>query len=172
MEARAGKVNKQQYAIGFVELTSMVSELMTVFERLQADEWVDHEQLTSDWISPSAQTRVVRHGSSASLHSVLNQTPDAISAEFEVIHNGLRAFSWCEYLWPHLQNSDTCPDRSGLVELPATCLYELMAFHQEHGTSWLRRYRSSMAEDLPWSNRRMKIDKIGIVAQPDWLQIR
>ncbi len=172
MEARAGKVNQQHSAIGFVELTSMVSELMTVFERTQADEWVDHEHLTSDWVSPSALTRVVRHGSSASLHSVLNQIPDAISAEFEVIHYGIRVFSWREYLWPHLQGSNTCQDGSGQVELPATCLYELMAFHQEHGTSWLRRYRSTMAKDLPWGNRRMKVNEVGIVAQPDWLKVQ
>ena len=172
MEARAGKANQQKYAIGCAELTSMVSELMTAFERTQADEWIEHEQLTSDWISPSALTRVVRHGSSASLHSVLNQTPDAISAEFEVIHCGHRVFSWCEYLWPHLQDSDTCPDRGGQVELPATCLYELMAFHQKHGTSWLRRYRSSMISDLPRGNRRMKVNEIGVVTQPDWLQFK
>lgn len=66
MEARAGKANQQKFAIGSAELTSMVSELMTAFERTQADEWVEHEQLTSDWISPSTLTRVIRHGSSAS----------------------------------------------------------------------------------------------------------
>ena len=171
MEARAGKVNQQQSSIGFVELTSMVSELMTVFERLQADEWLDHEQLSSDWISPSALTRVVRHGSSAALFSVLNQTPDAISAEFEVIHCGLRVFSWCEYLWPHLQDCDTGQNQNGQVELPATCVYELMAFHEQYGTSWLRRYRSAMMKELPWSDGRMQIDKVSIVAQPDWLQV-
>ena len=172
MEARAGKVNQQHSAIGFVELTSMVAELMTVFERTQADEWVDREQLTSDWVSPSGLTRVVRHGSSASLHSVLIQTPDAISAEFEVIHCGLRVFSWCEYLWPHLHNGDKSHEGGGQVQLPATCLYELMAYHHEHGTSWIRRYRSSMMNELPWSDRRMKVNEVGIVAQPDWLQFQ
>lgn len=170
MKGRAGRVNQQKSNIGFVELTSMVSELMTVFERTQADECVDNDQLTSDWVSPSTLTRVVRHGSSASLHSVLNQIPDAIAAEFEVIHAGIRVFSWCDYLWPHLQHSDNGQDRSGQIQLPATCLYELMAFHQERGTSWLRRYRSLMMKELPWNESRIEIDKVGIVTQSDSFQ--
>lgn len=170
MQLRAGKIDQQRTTMGFAELSSMVAELMTVFERTQADEWVDHELLTSDWLSPSGLTRIVRHGSSASLHSVLNQTPDAISAEFEVIHRGSRVFSWCDFLWPHLQNSETCQSQCGEVELPAMCLQELMAFHQHYATSWFRRYQTAKAQRLPWGKGRIKINEVGVVAQPDRFQ--
>lgn len=172
MEVMPGWVHQQESVIGFVELTSMVSELMVVFESLQTDDWVEEEQLSCDWVSPSSLTRVVRHGSSASLHSVLNQVPDAVAAEFEVIHDNIRVFSWCEYLWPHLQSKQPVVERCEKIRIPVKCFYEMMSFHQQRKTSWLRRYRSLLnAEELAWCDRRVEINKIGIVAQPDSLQL-
>lgn len=167
MEVMPGWIHQQESVIGFVELTSMVSELMVVFERAQSDDWVEDGQLNSDWVSPSTLTRIVRHGSSASLHSVLNQVPDAVSAEFEVIHDNNRVFSWCEYLWPHLQSSELVQDRCEQIKIPVKCFYEMMSFHQERSTCWFRRYRSLMNEDLSWRDGRIEVDKVGVVAQPD-----
>jgi len=174
MEGRAAWIQQQQSCIGFDELTSMVSELMGHFEREQDQDRAcsREEHLTSDWISPSGLTRVVRHGSSAALHSVLNQVPDAISAEFEVIHCGTKVFTWCEYLWPHLQRNNGCQRRSGQISLPTSCLVELMEFHERHETSWLRRYQHANPEiSLTWTERRVKINKVGVVAKPDRFQV-
>jgi hypothetical protein len=170
MEGRAGWVQQQLCAIGFDELTSMVSELMALHEHSEIE--CDH-----NWVSPSTHTRVIRHGSSASLFSVLNQVPDAVAAEYEVIHCGIKVFSWCEYRWPHLQSSDALQYPSGDVSIPEACLLELMQFHILHATAWLRRYRAFMLEssvgDIHAGNASVgrvtaiKIDKVGIVAEPD-----
>ncbi|MGQ7846663.1 hypothetical protein ACUNV4_19430 [Granulosicoccus sp. 3-233] len=172
MEGRAAWLHQQQSCIGFDELTSMVSELMSLFVREQDHACVSSGAASADWVSPSGLTRVIRHGSSAALHSVLNQVPDAIAAEFEVIHCDIPEFSWCEYLWPHLQRSNACQRQSMQISLPATCLVELMNFHEQHQTSWLRRYMMANPESsLTVSRRRAQVNKIGIVAEPDRFQL-
>ncbi|ASJ70138.1 hypothetical protein [Granulosicoccus antarcticus] len=171
MEVMPAWIQQQESVIGFVELTSMVSELMVVFEGEQSDDWAEEGQSGSDWVSPSTLTRVIRHGSSASLHSVLNQVPDAVSAEFEVIHDNSKVFSWCEYLWPHLRSRELVQERSEQIKIPVKCFYEMMSFHQERSTSWLRRYRSLMNEELSLRDCRIEVDKVGVVAQPDSFQI-
>lgn len=172
MEGSAAWVHQQQSCIGFDELTSMVSELMGHYERKQDHSAIVDDTLTSDWISPSGMTRVVRHGSSAALQNVLNQVPDAVSAEFEVIHCRIKVFSWCEYLWPHLQRSNACQRRSTQISLPSVCLDELLYFHEQHETSWLRRYQHANSENsLRWAGGRAKVDKVGVVAKPDRFKI-
>lgn len=172
MEGRAAWLHQQQSCIGFDELTSMVSELMNLFVREQDHASHAGEPVSSDWVSPSGLTRIVRHGSSAALHSVLNQVPDAIAAEFEVIHCDIKEFSWCEYLWPHLQRSNASQRQAVQISLPTSCLAELMNFHEERDTSWLRRYQRANPEtSLTWSMGRVKVNKVGVVAKPDRFKI-
>lgn len=168
MEGRATWIHQQQSRIGFDELSSMVSELVSLFER---EESASRDIDASDWVSPSGLTRVVRHGSSAALNSVLNQVPDAISTEYEVIHCGVMVFSWCEYLWPHLQRGNVCQRSVGQISLPSTCITELMEFHEQHDSSWLRRYYLANPEESSWSGVRVKVDEIGVVAESDRFQI-
>lgn len=169
MEGRAIWIHQQQSRIGFDELSSMVSELMGIFER---EESVSRDAGSSDWVSPSGVTRVVRHGSSAVLHSVLNQVPDAISTEYEVIHHGVMVFSWCEYLWPHLQRGNLCQRRAGQIKLPSLCLAELMYFHEQYDTSWLRRYRFVNSDDSTRPDILTEVDEVGVVAEGDAFQVQ
>ena len=173
MDSRAAWLQQQQSCIGFDELTSMVSELMSLFVREQDHASAANDTESPDWISPSGLTRVVRHGSSAALHNVLNQVPDAVAAEYEVIHCDILEFSWCEYLWPHLQRSNASQRQAIQINLPTTCLVELMHFHEQQDTSWLRRYRlANPVTSLAGSgSRRTQVNKVGIVAKPDRFKI-
>ncbi|NND90682.1 MAG: hypothetical protein HKN42_07430 [Granulosicoccus sp.] len=186
MEGRASRVHPPYTSIGFDELTSMVAELIAMFELGLVDVRTDSPAQTGyecGWISPDARTQVIRHGSSVAMHSVLQQVPGAVSAEFEVIHDGVKVFSWCEYRWPNLQPGDALRYPSGEIELPVDCLSELLQFHVEHHTAWLARYRavnrpSTRAGQVKrpgdgshGRRRSVEVDEIGIVAQADRVHI-
>ncbi len=187
MVSRAGWVQQQRTGISFDELTSMVAELVVCHEAAAALETTraasviessTEPQWATDWCSASGRTRVVRHGSSASLHSVLNQVPDAISAEYDVLFLDACVFSWCDYLWPHLNPSDAHRYPDGMVYMPDACLTELMNFHVQHNTAWLRRFhhqscRESGLEQVKVRHPRIRssttasiqINKIGVMTQ-------
>lgn len=165
MEGEANWMQQQQSVIAYDALTSMVAELMTVFE-LAAAGWatpengdsdtpedIDEDFPGHDWVSPSKLTRVIRHGSSASLYNLLNQIPNAIAEEFDVIHCGVKVVSWKEYRWPQLQSCDSLRYPSGQVSIPILCLNELMQFHETNATSWLRRFRLSGYNHVAAANR-------------------
>jgi len=143
----------------------MVSELMARFGRQSTAQALHDSSWSPDWVSPTTRTRVIRHGSSASLHSVLIQAPDAISAEYEVLYRGARVFSWCEYLWPQLreQNRDI---QTGMHYMPQDCLDELLDFHVRHGTHWLNCYQRKLSFD-----RAIEVDKVGVMAQADCIEL-
>jgi ABC-type Fe3+ transport system substrate-binding protein len=171
MEGRAGWFRHHQSSIEFDLLTGMVAELVAVFELQQAHETAGEGPDVTDWVSPTGLTRVIRYGSSAQLRSVLMQAAGAVSAEYEVLHCGNKAFSWRDYLWPSLQASDSLLYPTGQVAIAASCLQELMQFHEKHATSWQRRYLASVAQAVSASDNCIKIDKIGVVAQPDRVQL-
>jgi hypothetical protein len=156
MERKAGWVQQRQSGIGFNELSSMVAELVSQFEQRRN---IDNVH-TPDWVSPSTRTNIIRHGSSSSLYSLLNQVPSAVSSEYEVLYRGAQVFTWSEYLWPHLQQSDARHNRSRTVYLPQSCLNELMDFHVRNNTPWLQRYQIKLRRD-----RAIEIDKISVMAQ-------
>lgn len=162
MEGNTGWMQHRQSGIGFTELTSMVAELVSQFEQKQN---ADNTH-SPDWVSTSTRTRVIRHGSSSSLSSLLNQVPNAISAEYEVLYRGDQVFTWSEYLWPHLCQSDARHNRSRTVYLPQSCLNELMGFHEQHNTLWLQRYRQQLRRD-----RAIEIDKISVVTKPNCIEL-
>ena len=148
MRGSTGLIQQSQSTIGFDELTSMVTELMSCFQELCCE--VSGEEslslLDSGWISPNLETRVVRYGSSASvLYSVLNQTTDAVSAEYEILHQGQKVFSWSDYVWPNMKNGHS-RQAGEVVTLPQACLADLAEFHIEHETAWLRRYRKTQSD--------------------------
>ncbi len=165
MEVLAGWVQQRQSGIGFDELSSMVSELMAVFERQSSLSGTQSMPWTPDWVSPTSRTRVIRHGSSESLHSVLMQTPDTISAEYEVLYRGARVFGWCDYLWPQLRQ-ESRDLHAGKYYLPQDCLDELMNFHVRYSTHWLERYRRKLHRD-----RAIEIDKVGVVTQANCIEL-
>lgn len=170
MEGRVTWIHQQQSQIGFDELSSMVSELMRLFER-EADD-LRGDSHSSDWVSDSGLTRVVRHGSSASLHSMLRQQPDAVSFEYEILHCGVRVFQWCEYRWPHLQRRQLSQRQESRIVLPSTCLQELLQFHEQRRTPWLLRYRQwSMTADSVAVGATVQVDEVGVMAEPDRLHL-
>lgn len=173
MESRSAWVQQHRSGISFDELSSMVAELVTWFE---SEHRAAAPANAADWQSPSARTRVVRNGSSASLHSLLNQVPDAVAAEYYVLYLGTRVFTWREYLWPHLNSSDANRFADGMVYLPEDCLNELMDFHVRNDTPWLRRFRnqprhhrqSPVYEAAPDSSGvagAIQINEVRVVAQ-------
>ena len=162
MERKTGWVQQRQSGIGSNELTSMIAELVAQFEKSPTTD-ITH---SPDWVSPSTRTRVIRHGSSSSLFSVLNQVPSAISAEYELLFRGIQVFTWSEYLWPHLHQSAATHNRSLTVYLPESCLNELMDYHVQHNTHWLQRYRAKLQSD-----RAVEIDKISIMTQSDCIEL-
>lgn len=162
MEGNTGWVQQRQSGIGFNELTSMIAELVAQFEKSPTTN-ITH---SPDWVSPSTRTRVIRHGSSSSLFSVLNQVPSATSAEYELLFRGVQVFTWSEYLWPHLHQSDARRSRSLMVYLPQSCLTELMEYHVQNNTHWLQRYRTKLQSD-----RAIEIDKISVVTQTDRIEL-
>lgn len=173
MTVLSGWMQQQQSEMGFDVLSSMVTELVALFEvRCRESEgsgndtWADQSpDWNPDWLSPSSRTRIIRYGSRASLHSVLNQTPDTITAEYDVLFRGALVFNWCDYQWPQLQKLGNS-NRSGIVSIPTGCLDELMAFHLHHNTPWLHRYNSTLRRDS-----FIEIDKISIVAQTDYIEL-
>ena len=165
MKVSAGWMQQRQSVIGFDELSSMVLELMANFERQSVEQVMRTDSWSPDWLSPSFRTRVIRHGSRASLHSVLMQVPDTISAEYEVLHRGLRVFTWCEYLWP--QHRDERQElHSAKLHLPQDCLDELMDFHVQNNTHWLACYQRKLR-----TQRAIEIDKIGVVTQANCIEL-
>ena len=162
MEGNTGWVQQRQSGIGFNALTSMVAELVSQFEQSQ----IPDNTHSPDWVSPSTRTRIVRHGSSSSLSSLLNQVPSAISAEYEVLYRSVQVFTWSEYLWPHLHQSDARYNRSRTVYVPQSCLCELMDFHAQNQTPWLQRYKAQLRRD-----RAVEIDKISVMAQPNCIEL-
>ena len=143
MEGTAHWVQSAQSVMDYGVLTSMVAELMHYHEVLTDECQAEERVVKADWTSPSGDTQVRRHGSSASVQSLLIQVPDAIRAEYEVIYQGRKVFSWREYLWPHLQvdaHGDTAMPQ---LILPTACLAELMQFHQLHATQWLSRFENA-----------------------------
>lgn len=165
MKVSAGWMQQRQSGIGFNELSSMVSELIANFERQSTVQLSQDAPWSPDWVSPSSRTRVIRHGSSAALHSVLMQTPDTVSAEYEVLHRGLRVFTWCEYLWPQHQR-ERQELHSGKHYLPQDCLDELMDFHVRNHTHWLACFRRKLRTD-----RAIEIDKVGVVTQANCIEL-
>ena len=165
MKVSAAWMQQRQSVISFDELSSMVSELMANFERHSVEQATQNGFWSPDWVSPSCRTRVIRHGSSASLHSVLMQVPDTISAEYEVLHRGLRVCTWCEYLWPQ-HRGDRQELHSAKHYLPQDCLDELMNFHVQNNTHWLTCYRRKLRTD-----RAIEIDKVGVVTQANCIEL-
>lgn len=160
MKASADWLQAPYSLIRFDALTSMVAELV---------EW--HESQPSclsgsepDWLSVSGNTRVRRHGSAVNLVSVLNQVPDATSSEYEIIFKGERAFSWVEYVWQSMHRDQQLEQGLTEVELPTSCLNELMAFHTSRNTAWLQRFRRISGHES-----RAEINEVGIVAELDCL---
>lgn len=178
MQGRVSWIHQQQARIGFDELSSMVCELMQLFER-EADAEGGTPILKADWVSDSGLTRIVRHGSSASLQLVLQQEQDAVAAEFEILHCGSRVFAWSEYLWPGRQRRHLSRQRQSVITLPQTCLQELLQFHESRDSSWLSRYRHKRSEQAiaidqatpSLSADLTQIDEVGIVAESDRLQL-
>lgn len=162
MQSNTGWMQQRQSGIGFNELTSMIVELVAHFEEHQNPASV----LYPDWVSPSTRTRIIRHGSSSLLSSVLKQVPSAIAAEYELLYRGSPVFTWSEYLWPHLHQNDVRQNQSRTVYLPQQCLIELMNFHEQNQTSWLQRYQSKLRRD-----RAVEIDKISVMTQPDCIEL-
>lgn len=156
MEGKSGWIRHQQSLVDYEVLSSMVAELMTEYESSLAvdspvdtpasahatiginDTIVDH-----DWVSLSGLTRVIRHGSSASLSALLNQMPDAVAEEFQVIHCGKLVFSFCNYRWQQRQREELLARTSSSISLPMLCLVELLHYHKVRMTSWQRRYCQS-----------------------------
>ncbi|MFK7995111.1 MAG: hypothetical protein AB8B87_13285 [Granulosicoccus sp.] len=144
----------QPSVLGFDVLSSMISELVRHHERrLTGDE------PSLDWQSPSAFTRIVKFGTSGCLFNVVNQVPDAVAVEYQLLYKDAPVFAWCEYRWPHLHDKHQAQAHKS-IEIPQGCLDELMAYHIDADTSWLGRYRSRL-------NRKplAQIDEVGIVAQ-------
>lgn len=161
MAVTAGWMQQNQSGISFDELSSLIAELVACFEQQQVDYPTSH----ADWISPSSRTQVIRHGCSTFLNSVLNQAADTVSAEYEVLYRGSRVFTWQEYLWPQLRK-DNQDYRNSKIYLPQGCLDELMAFHVANDTLWLKRYRCKLQ-----SSRAIEIDKVGVVAQANCIEL-
>lgn len=141
-------------------LSSMIVELVTHHQSHGA---VDDQYL--DWQSPSRRTRVVCYANRSSLYNVLHQVPDAVAAEYELYHRGEMIYLWREYQWPHLRGEQANVNVEQKIHIPRNCLDELMRFHVNAGTGWLIRYRQRLRRD-----RGIKVNEIGIVAEPHWNQ--
>ena len=136
-------------------LSSMIAELVKHHQRYDA---MDGQCL--DWQSPSTLTRVVCYTNRSSLYNVLHQVPDAIAAEYKLLHRGNVVYSWYEYRWPHLCGEQATDADGRQIHIPRKCLDELMRFHVDADTGWLIRYRHRLRR-----NRAVKIDEVGIVTE-------
>ena len=141
-------------------LSSMIAELVRHHQRHDA---TDGQGL--DWQSPSGLTRVVCYANRSSLYNVLHQVPDAIAAEYRLLHRGDVVYSWYEYRWPHLRGEQATDLDERKIHIPRKCLDELMRFHVDADTGWLMRYRHRLRRD-----RAVKIDEVGIVTELNCLQ--
>lgn len=150
----------QSSGIDFDVLSSMISELVRHHEsQLMGDE------LNLDWESPSSLTRIVKYGTSGSLYNVINQVPDAIAAEYQLSYKGVAVFSWCEYRWPHLHDRYQSRPHQ-MINLPDGCFDELMRYHIDTDSSWLRRYQARLR-----GNAVAQIDEVSVVTETDSVQI-
>ena len=141
-------------------LSSMIAELVRHHQQVNT---VGEQGL--DWHSPSSLTRVVCYANRSSLYNVLHQVPDAVVAEYQLIHRGEVVYSWYEYRWPHLRCEQATDVDKRCIQIPRKCLDELMRFHVDADTGWLMRYRHRLRRD-----RAVEIDKVGVVTEFDYLQ--
>ncbi|MFK7859126.1 MAG: hypothetical protein AB8B64_09905 [Granulosicoccus sp.] len=145
---------RQPSDVDFEVLSSMISELVRHHEQqLTGDEY------SLDWESPSARTRIVKFASTANLYNVVNQIPNAVAVEYQLIYEGVPVFSWHEYRWPHLQDTQQSLSEP-IAGVPQACIDELMRYHLNANTSWLSRYRNRLCRKRP-----TQIDEVGVMAK-------
>lgn len=133
----------RQSSVSFDVLSSMVAELVKHHERYGD---IATEQL--DWQSSTKLTQIICYSSCASLHPILNQVPDAIAAEYKLIHKSGTVHQWKEYRWPHLQATRSVRNSAPeMLAVPDLCFSELLNYHQDAQTGWLDRYQATLTRD-------------------------
>ncbi len=120
----------------------MITELVEHYDR-HCDVGCDE----LDWSSSSRFTRVVRYGNSTDLYPILNQVPDAVTAEYRLEYKSHTVFTWKDYRWPHLVDANTVKQNQRDIVVPDDCFGELLNYHQDADTGWLDRYRATLVRD-------------------------
>lgn len=126
-----------------VDIDEMALAVMQLVEIFEASSEYD-SQRSSDWVSPSGHTTIVRNGQSAFPGRTLEQQSDAVFAEYVVLHNGLEVFTFNDYVWPEQMQSDSTPS---VCRVPAGCFQELVDFHRQHKTCWYAQYQKRHSAD-------------------------
>lgn len=145
--ARERAPARARASVEYDVLVSLLNELMLHRELTAGDSIIP-----MDWYSPTERTRVCRYGNRSSVYSIVNQVPDAVATEIHVYFDSRIVFVWKDYRWPHLASGNETVD--GLVSLPSKCLKELLDYHIDASTDWLRRYHRHQNEQLQRSLRR------------------
>jgi len=134
------KSQTQMRSVDVDEMALSVSQLVEIFEAS-----ADYDSQTKpDWVSMSGLTKVVRNGHSAFATRSLAQQPDAVFAEYVVLHRDVVVFTYKDYVWPDLAQSE--PVTQACL-IPALCFQELLNFHRCHDTRWYGEYRELHSED-------------------------